>query len=176
MASKKPGKGFRRDGHFIRIHDEIMESAAYRDLSPVARALLFELCRLFKGHNNGDIFLSEEDAQIVVGKARNTIRKAFKDLESHGFLILTEQARYTQGRAYAYEITFYANKGHIPCDRWRDWNPDTPLAVRRRQSKAELRKSRAKLPGKPATPPRPNPRPDNVHRLNDLIDKRMAKK
>jgi hypothetical protein len=61
-AKNKPNAtGRSMTTRFARLDHRLLESSAYRALSPNARALLVELTMLENGNNNGSLWLSVRD-------------------------------------------------------------------------------------------------------------------
>ncbi|WP_282608432.1 hypothetical protein [Pelagibius sp. Alg239-R121] len=86
----KPNKKGRSDYQsFVRIDRYLINSEAYRSLSPCARALHIEIKHRFNGRNNGEIALSVRGAADRVGVSVPTVCRAFSELESKGFLRAT---------------------------------------------------------------------------------------
>lgn len=79
-----------REARHVRFYEWMLASPAYRDLRPTARALLVELARLHNGKNNGQIALGNRQAAELMGMSdRTAIRRAFGELEAHGFIVAT---------------------------------------------------------------------------------------
>ena len=104
-------KNERRTDHFTQLIRSMMETPAWRGLSPTAQAL-YPWIRLEwrgpKSNNNGSISLSTRQAADRMGVGINTAARAFHDLQAKGFLVLTRAARLgIQGQATApeYELT-----------------------------------------------------------------------
>ena len=88
-----------------------MQYPAWRALSPKAQALYPWLKMEWKGHkanNNGKISLSVRQAAKCMGVSNDTAAKAFHELQSKGFIVMTEPASLGvkgQGKCPKYEIT-----------------------------------------------------------------------
>lgn len=86
-----------RDAKHVRLYDWMLNSAAYRDLRPVARALIVEMARIYNGRNNGEIGLGERQAAAMLGMAdRAAVRRALTELQAHGFITLTKAGGFNQ--------------------------------------------------------------------------------
>ena len=89
----------RKDSHddirgrqFKPMFYETFNSAAYRQLSLGAKALLMAL-RMSHVKNNGSIYLSSRDAAEMMGhKSRNDIANWYRELEHYGFIVKTKGA------------------------------------------------------------------------------------
>jgi hypothetical protein len=99
---------------FARLDHRILNSSAYRSLSPNARSLLVELIMLYNGENNGSLYLGVRDAAHRMGVADLTAAvRALNDLQELGFIEVTQDA-YFQVKA--------SNKSRARC--WRlTWLP-----------------------------------------------------
>lgn len=97
--------------HFTKLVRNTMECAAWRALSPTAQALYPWLKLEWRGpqhNNNGRIRLSVRQAADRLGVGVNTASRAFHDLQSKGFLVVTEHARLGikgQATSPAFELT-----------------------------------------------------------------------
>jgi DNA-binding transcriptional MocR family regulator len=97
--------------HFARLTRRMMETPAWKALSPTAQALYPWLKFEFKGpkfNNNGKINLSVRQAAERLGVTKNTAVKAFHDLQAKGFIVVTEVGHLGvagHGRSTSYEIT-----------------------------------------------------------------------
>jgi len=87
------GRNVNRQSSFARLDHNILHSAAYRSLNPAARSLLVEIISMFKGNNNGALWLSVRDAADRMGVSdTKTASRAFLDLETVGFIDMTKDA------------------------------------------------------------------------------------
>lgn len=71
----------------VRLHHWLLNTAAYRSLSPPARALLVELMSIYNGTNNGRLALSVRDAGTACCVSKNTAARAFRELTDRGFIV-----------------------------------------------------------------------------------------
>jgi len=80
---------------FARLDYRLLNSNAYRALSPNARALLIEVVMLYNGENNGSLWLSVRDAAHRMGVADVTAASnAFAELQDMGFITMTQDAHF----------------------------------------------------------------------------------
>ena len=87
----KPYKVHKRGaGRHVQLPEWLQASEAWATLKPGPRALYVELKRRFNGSNNGRIILSHRDAAKLLNVHRNTLGAWFKELESRGFLRMTQ--------------------------------------------------------------------------------------
>ncbi len=126
------------DGHFTMMVRSVMESPAWRALSPVAQAL-YPWLRLewhgAKANNNGKIRFSVRQAAQAMGVARATAAKGFHDLQAKGFLVITEAAvlgREGQAKSPAFEVTEIAvNPAPAGSRLFLTWQPGHDCPVQR---------------------------------------------
>lgn len=140
--------------HFTKMVRTVMQTEAWRSLSPTAQALYpwvkFEWHGP-KNNNNGKLRLSVRQAADCLGCGRMAAARAFHDLQAKGFLVQTEHACLgTDGMAKspAFEVTEIAIPGQVSGRRlYRDWKPGHDFPVIRaaannpsgRNSKTETR-------------------------------------
>ncbi len=92
---------------FVQIYFNMIDAPAWKQLSPVARALYVELKRSYNGTNNGSIGFGCRAAAQALGVGVNTANRAFKDLEFGGFIVATTAGHFSsQGsRATEWRLT-----------------------------------------------------------------------
>ena len=100
-----------RAEHFTAMVRNMMETPAWRALTPSAQAL-YPWVRLewrgAKFNNNGKIRLSVRQAAAKMGCGVNTAARAFQELQAKGFLVVTEGARLGlagEAKSPSYEMT-----------------------------------------------------------------------
>ena len=102
---------------FARLDHRLLNSCAYRALTPTARALLVELTMLENGANNGSLYLSIRDAADRIGIADLTAaRKAFDELQDLGLIAMTEEAHFhvkaaEKSRARCWRLAWLSGPG-----------------------------------------------------------------
>ncbi|MBU3594575.1 hypothetical protein ICN42_10790 [Polynucleobacter sp. 71A-WALBACH] len=89
----------------MQIPSEVLNSAAYKDLSYSARAMLVEALHFYRGNNNGSIYISAKTA-INRGLSKNTMTKAIKELIAHGFIYQTRRGGSLSGVCSLFAITW----------------------------------------------------------------------
>ena len=90
-----------------------MPIGAYR---PQHARLLVELCDLYNGQNNGEVFLSHRDAARRLGVGKNLAGKAFRELEDRGFIRVQQLGSFHQMVRHATQwvLTEFPHGGHLP--------------------------------------------------------------
>ncbi|MCG7869728.1 MAG: LysR family transcriptional regulator [Candidatus Thiodiazotropha taylori] len=118
------GKGYQRQGGYVRKWEEILSSPAYRDLKPVARCLIEEFQRLYRPGRNGHLSISTKNAAELLNVSEPTVSKAFRDVEAHGFIKLCDGYSWMERKAREWRLTFEpGNNNQEPTDEWRNWKP-----------------------------------------------------
>jgi hypothetical protein len=130
QKTNKTGRNERYE-HFTMLTRDLMETPAWRALSPNAQALYPWLRLEWKGpkaNNNGQIILSVRQAAKALGVARNTAARAFHHLQAKGFIAMTEMPAlgvFGEAKAPKYELTELgmpfgqSNQGRRLYKRWR---------------------------------------------------------
>jgi hypothetical protein len=101
---------------FARLDHSLLQSPAYRSLSPNARALLLELAMMDNGSNNGRLWLSRADAAARMGLVdEKAAGAAFAELQEGGFIVMTQDADFRVkagegSRARCWRLTWV----HVP--------------------------------------------------------------
>lgn len=127
--ARQSEKRARRAGGFASIPNVVLDSDAYEDLRPAARALLLELARLFTPSRNGRISLDCRRAARRCRCNRATVLTAFRELLEHGFITLERDENYIQGKAREWSLTFEMKNGRAPTDLWLKWSWNNPVAT-----------------------------------------------
>lgn len=126
-------------GRFAAIPHDVMNSAAYADLSNAARCLLFDLVKRFNGHNNGEIAMSHREARALLRVSPRKVTAAFDELLTHGFVELAAEGTWREREAREYRLCWLMS-GKAPPYRpptlaYRDWAPDAPaMPIKRRRA------------------------------------------
>lgn len=134
--------GRNHTSRFVRLDYRILNSNAYRSLSPNARSLLVELVMLYNGENNGSLYLSVRDAAHRMGVADLTAAsRAFDDLVALGFLELAIEAHFTvkaceTSRARCWRLTWEAGPGRkAPSSEFMEREPAPQSTARKRMDR-----------------------------------------
>jgi hypothetical protein len=101
----------------IQLTHRLLESPAYRSLSPTARALLVELTMLYKGDNNGSLYLSVRHAAARLGLGSlKSAQDALDELQALSFIEMVQDAHFEvkaaeHSRARTWRLTWLAGPG-----------------------------------------------------------------
>jgi hypothetical protein len=155
---KANATGRSKTSRFARLDHQLLNSRAYRSLTPNARALLVELEMLNNGTNNGQIILSVADAAARMGVSdHKAARAAFDELIAVGMIAMAKDAYFKtkvgERRAREWRLTWLAvpNKSG-PTHDYLNWQSDGSTPSGKRSAKradmglrvlAKLRKGRA---------------------------------
>ncbi len=127
----RPNKKGRSDANaFIKLHRGVTRSAAWQQLSCEAKCLVLLVWERHNGSNNGCIPLSHREARSALRVGNDKTAKAFKQAESHGFLIPHSKGAFDwklgagQGRATEWEITTEPCDGKPAKGDYRKWSND----------------------------------------------------
>jgi hypothetical protein len=122
----KTGRG-KTAGHFVRLDSFMMESAAWRSLTPAERAVYVEVRRRFNGVNNGWIALSVRDAADRCNINKDTARKALATLQAKGFIECVTPGGFTRKVRHATEWRLLDERcdktGTLPSKAFMRWRP-----------------------------------------------------
>lgn len=93
-------------GQFIAVPHFLWQWQAWRDTTPVERALFLELLKRYNGRNNGALALSVRDAAIACNVHRDTVASALKRLDERGLVHLVTPGSFSTkaGRAAEYGL------------------------------------------------------------------------
>lgn len=81
----------RIQGQFTALRYEVMDSAAWKQMSMGARMLYIALIKplSFNADNNGKVFLATRRAAVELGASQRRVCVWFRELEHYGFIVLT---------------------------------------------------------------------------------------
>jgi hypothetical protein len=118
------GKSKRREeGQYVPIPYAQLKSPAWRSLSGAAVKLWLELHTRFNGGNNGRLRLSYAEASEALGMGKATVKRAYGELVSHGFLVLEKEGNFYHRLAHEWRLTTKGVQGvlanKLPSHDWR---------------------------------------------------------
>lgn len=134
--------GRNNTSRFARLDFRILNSNAYRALSPNDRSLLVELVMLYNGENNGSLYLSVRDAAHRMGVADlSAASRSFDRLQTLGFISMTMPSEFRPGssgnsRARCWRLTWQAGPGRkAPSWDFVDREPPAKDPARKRMER-----------------------------------------
>ena len=113
----------KRQEQFFLLPYTVAKSAAFRSLSGTALKVLLELRCRYNGGNNGEVFLSYQEAADLLGMSKSTAARAFTDLQAKGFLRLAKPGHFYGRKAAEWILTDCPYKGHLATRDWQNWRP-----------------------------------------------------
>jgi hypothetical protein len=126
-GAKSDHRADTRGGRFVGLPHVVVESEAYRHLSPIERAVLVEILARFTGYNNGEIAISyRELAHRLNRKNEAPFGPAVAKLIVHGLIDIATEARWKDRRAREYRLTFISTTDgagrHVAAtNEYRSW-------------------------------------------------------
>lgn len=127
-------KGRRKGGdRFVKLIYPLLESPAYKDLSPEATRILTEIMRRHNGMNNGEISLSVREAGKVAHCSKSTAGQKLIELQTHGFIAVVKKGRKTVRHATTWRITsertMNGTSEKPATNEWKTWTKEKPIEV-----------------------------------------------
>jgi DNA-binding transcriptional regulator YhcF (GntR family) len=117
MANRKVDQRGRskKEGRHVRFYHWLLDSPAFRSLSPLSRALLLELMRRYNGSNNGHVHLSHREAAKAVNVAPNTANAGMRELLAKGFVKVSQLGSFHLKKPHATEwiLTEHEHDGQL---------------------------------------------------------------
>lgn len=129
-----------RGGPWAGIPKCLIDSAAYRDLSLHARAVLVELVARMNGYNNDAIAVSQRELVEALRCTPRYVGPAIAELMDHGILDVTVEGQWKTRQARQYRLTFISTKSAPATNEYLRWTP-TPKQSRGSHGEAETAKS-----------------------------------
>lgn len=111
----------------MRLDSFMMESPAWRSLTPAQRAVYVEVRRRFNGVNNGWIALSVRDAADRCNINKDTAGRALTTLQDRGFIECVTPGGFTRKVRHATEWRLLDERcdktGALPSKAFMRWRP-----------------------------------------------------
>lgn len=130
----------KRQGQYFGLPYVMAQSPAFRSLSGGALKILIELRCRFNGANNGEVFLSYQEAADLLGMGKSTAARAFRELQEKGFIRMAAPGHFYGRRATEWILTDCPLHGHPPTRDWQAWRP---AKQRKRKSSVPVRDGNA---------------------------------
>jgi len=113
---------------FVQLYRYMLESPAWRSLSPQARAVYIEVAALYNGSNNGSIGLGARAAAERANVNKDTATKCFRVLVERGFLEAVRAGAFNQNDCKATEWRLTTHKcdltHQLPSKAFMRWSPE----------------------------------------------------
>jgi len=134
----------KREGQYFGLSYSMAHSAAFRSLSGGALKVLVELRCRFNGGNNGKVFLSYQEAAVMLGISKSTAARAFAELKEKGFVRVARPGHFYGRRAAEWILTDCKHEGQPPTRDWQAWRPK--LQPRNKTSVPRRHETQASVP------------------------------
>ncbi|WP_439640540.1 hypothetical protein [Nevskia sp.] len=105
QAKRRKLKGRRSEGTFTQWPHACAQHANYKALTPIAKALLFDLLGQIRMANNGDLACDWKRMKAHGWRSRTTVEKARAELERRGWIVRTYQGS-LGNRCNLYAVTW----------------------------------------------------------------------
>ncbi len=119
---KHPGKPHKRkEGQYIGLPYAMINHPSFKALKPDAVRILIEMHLGFHGVNNGKIGFSYQKAQECLHSGSARVKRAFDQLQEHGFLVCHAQSSFNMKtkKAREWEITFQPMPNGPASHKWK---------------------------------------------------------
>ena len=153
------GRSKRIPGGYVRIEGYMLDSPAWKALSPYAQVLYMAIKRRFRNRgkgksNNGYISMSRREAAAATGRSEGAMGRAFHDLIEKGFIKITRKSAFNMkdARAREYALTEFPVGDNLATKEFMQWSPEkqntgapeTPVTQIRRTKMGAKRPSRVR--------------------------------
>ncbi len=139
--TRKQKNGSSNYNHFTNLQRLLLETEAWRALSPKAQMLYIWLRFEWKGpkfNNNGHIKLSCRQAAKRIGIGINAAMRAFHELQAKGFVVITRLGALGvegEARGPCYKLTELGLPNEMPKKLYLKWKPGHDFEVIRHHVK-----------------------------------------
>ena len=143
---------------FTPMIHQTVDSPAFRSLTPLAQCIYWQLRRRagYDGKKNGEAFYSTRDAASDFSAHQDTARKAFYQLQAHGFIVPTQLGTLGsegKGKSTLWRLTELPTQNcHRPTKEFLQWEPGKDFPVQ----KGKPPKNRKQKPALLSRAPCPN--------------------
>jgi hypothetical protein len=108
---------------YKKLTHRMLKSEAWRHLKGNDIKVYLEICRRYNGRNNGEIFMSRNEAVRLLHIGTGSAQAAFKRLEQMGFIKVSKKGSFKGRQASCFILTDKSYKGHNPTNEWASWQP-----------------------------------------------------
>ncbi len=117
----------RNGGRFVALPYNMLESAAWSDLSPAAALIFIELKRRYNGSNNAEISLSCREAAIAGKCGKGTASQKLEELVKVGFIKPSSKGHFHNRHATTWILTCEATAKTAPSNEWKNYSKNKTL-------------------------------------------------
>jgi hypothetical protein len=112
---------------YVALRHWMLDTPAWRALSPTAVKALIELMRLYKGYNNGQLGMAAATLADRLGCSKSHAARALNELEEKGFIGVQKVGTFKRRDRLAseYVLTEFRNdvSGALPTKEFTRWTP-----------------------------------------------------
>src|SRR3954465_8509527 len=101
-------RGYARRDRFIALRFWMLESPAWKALSPNGTKVLLDLWKRHNGSNNGEVVYSAREAGDALSASKSTGARALNELVRLGFVRITRESAFRLKTAEAREYAITA--------------------------------------------------------------------
>jgi DNA-binding MarR family transcriptional regulator len=109
---------------FVQMFHHVMDTAAWKDLSPGAKSAYVALKRWYNGSNNGRVGFGSRGAGEALGMSKSSAARYLAELETHGFIVRMKDSSFNQKRlTIEWLLTEHRNdtNGDLPLRTFTKW-------------------------------------------------------
>lgn len=147
---------------FVKLPHEMLDSGAWKSLTPLERSIFVCLLRQYNGRNNGDLSYTKSTAKkFGLPTSGTTLRKALDELWKRGFIKLTRQGSFGSTRtcnlwavtSWPIDDTHAKVKAtSYASNHWKTWTIDQPSPDYQQKFPSVKAKRRKQVPKKSRVP------------------------
>lgn len=123
-------------GHFMKLTRFMMETRAWRSLTPQERTVYLEIGILYNGINNGRLALSVRDAAARCRISKDTAGKCFQTLQERGFIECVREGSFSTKVRHATEWRLTMHEcnvsGKLGSRAFQHWAPPASTLKKKR--------------------------------------------
>lgn len=119
MARRRNPLPFDKGGGVVAIQRRLLTSAAYRNLSPYAKALMHSMHVHWS--NDKPVGYGVREAERSIPCCRRSAMRAFVELQERGFIVLVDESRFcsrTHAKTRTWRLTWLPFNSRTPTNDW----------------------------------------------------------
>lgn len=137
-------------GKFTQLHEFMMQTEAWRSLSPAERAVYVEVARVYSGSNNGFLARSVRQLADLTNINKDTAGRCLVRLQDRGFLECATPGGFSRKTPHAAEWRLTQHKcdktGAPPTKLFLKWSAQIQKPVRNEGQTVRIRGTVIRLP------------------------------
>jgi hypothetical protein len=131
MSKARGRRGKETVARHVRLYKWLMDTDAWKHLSPVARALYVELASRYMGSNNGRIPYSVREGAEGLRIGKSTAAQGLRELQQKGFVVARQVGAFSWKQRHSTEWRLT----EFPCDVTKElaskefarWSPENKV-------------------------------------------------